>query len=400
MRKKLLLILALTILVASTLVSCSGGSPCPSTLTILSITEGEVLVMKAGTNDWVEAEAEMELEVGDTIKTGGNSSAEITFFDGSTMELGAGTEIEIISLDLACDTGVTTITLEQMIGDTISRVTGILDPASIYEVETPSGVVGVRGSGVRIQVFRDNLNYEDGTTLVTNLEGNIYVIVQGVELQVPEGEQCIMIPGQPPNLMPVAEDDAAVTDEHTPVVIPVLDNDYDPDVGDTLTVDSVTQGTNGDVDIIDDLHVSYSPDQGFNGIDSFNYTTSDGKGGTDTANVTVTVLETSAQIDVTIVEGPEAAIFIWDDTLGEWAIDKDTEKPVDGTNHETGGEQDPITVAGGRDYYVWVDVFNESYLVWSCPEHWDIKGAPEYNADAAYGYLAADSLVSVSFEVQ
>ncbi|GAG44063.1 unnamed protein product, partial [marine sediment metagenome] len=116
MRKKLLLILALTILVASTAAGCGGGSPCPSTLTILSITEGEVLVMKEGTNDWVEAEAEMELEVGDTIKTGGNSSAEITFFDGSTMELGAGTEIEILSLDIACDTGVTTITLAQMIG--------------------------------------------------------------------------------------------------------------------------------------------------------------------------------------------------------------------------------------------------------------------------------------------
>ena len=361
-----------------------------------------MFVMKEGTGDWVGAVVGIELEEGDKMKTGGNSSAEITFFDGSTMELEGGTEIEILSLDIVCSTGVTTITLEQMIGTTISRVTAILDPASSYEVETPSGVVGVRGSEATTQVIYDNLYYEGVITLVTDVKGNVYAISQGVRKQVPEGEgeQCIMIPGQQPNLMPVANDDFAVTDEHTPVVIPVLDNDYDPDVGDSLSVDSVTQGTNGDVEIIDDLHVSYSPDQGFNGIDSFNYTVSDGKGGTDTANVTVTVLETSAQIDITIVEGPEAVIFIWDDTLGEWAIDKDTEKPVDGTNHETGGEQDPITVAGGRDYYVWVDVFNESYLVWSCPEHWDIKGAPEYDADAAYGYLAADSLVSVSFEVQ
>ena len=196
----------------------------------------------------------------------------------------------------------------------------------------------------------------------------------------------------------MAKDDEAITDEHTLVTIPVLDNDYDPDVGDTLALDSVTQGTNGDVEIIDDYHVAYSPDIGFNGIDSFNYTVSDGRGGTDTATVSVTVSETSAQINVTIAYGPEAdEIFIWDDTLGEWAIDKDTEKPVNGTNH---GTPDTITVAGGRYYYVWVDTFNESYLVWSYPEGWDIKGAPEYDADAAYGYLAADSLVSVSFEVQ
>ena len=350
--------------------------------------------MKAGTNDWVEAEVETELEVGDSIKTGDNSSAEITFFDGSTIELEAGTEIEILSLDIACDTGVTTITLEQMIGTTISRVTAILDPASRYEVETPDGVVGVRGSEVVIRVICDNLYYEGCITLVTNLEGNIYVIAQGVEKQVPEGQECIMIPGQPPNLMPVAEDDIAVTDEHTLVVIPVLDNDYDPDVGDSLAVDSVTQGTNGDVEIIDDHHVAYSPDPGFNGIDSFNYTVSDGKGGTDTANVRITVRETSAEIDVTIDEGQGALIYIWDDTLGEWAIDKDTEKPVNGTYHET---PDTITVAGGRYYYVWVDLPNEEYLVWSYPEHWDIKAAPEYDAEAAYGPLDADALVSVSF---
>jgi hypothetical protein len=396
MRKKLLLILALTILVVSTIVGCGGGSPCPSTLTILSITEGEVLVMKEGTNDWVPAVPEMELEEGDTIKTGGNSSAEITFFDGSTMELGAGTEIEILSLDIVCSTGVTTITLGQMIGDTISRVTGILDPASSYEVETPSGVVGVRGSAARTQVIDDNLYYEGIITLVTNLEGNVYTIAQGVEKQVPEGERCIMIPGQPPNLMPVAEDDAAVTNEHTVVVIPVLDNDDDPDVGDTLIVDSVTQGTNGDVEIIDDQHVGYSPDPGFNGIDDFTYTISDGNGGTDTANVRVTVLATSAQINITIVEGPGAAIFIWDDTRGGWAIDKDTKELVDGTHHETPAT---ITVAGGRDYCVWVDLFNEEYEVTDCPEDWEVQHNYEYYTEEACGPLDADALVSVSFIV-
>lgn len=352
-----------------------------------------MLVMKEGTDDWVPAEHEMELDIGDSVKTGGNSSAEITFFDGSTMELGADTEIEILSLDIACDTGVTTITLAQMIGDTISRVTGILDPASSYEVETPSGVVGVRGSSVEIHVFRDNWHYEDGTTIAINLEGNVYTISQGVELQVPEGERCIMILGQEPNLMPVAKDDVAVTDERTPVVVPVVDNDYDPDVGDTLAVESVTQGTNGYVAIVDDQHVSYGPEPGFNGIDDFTYTVSDGRGGTDIANVRVTVLETSARINVTAQPG--AVIFIWDDTLGDWAMDKDTEEPVDGTNHET---EDTITVAGGRDYCVWVDNGDYAYLVCSYPEGWGVKGPKEgYDDETACGYLAADSLVSVSF---
>jgi hypothetical protein len=192
MRKKLLSILVLSILAASTLVGCGSS---PSTLTILSITEGNVSVMKAGTGSWIEAQVGMSLEAGDSVKTGDNSSAEITFFDGSTIELQAGTEIEITSLDISTDTGSTTITLEQTIGNTISRVTKILDPASHYEVETPTGVAAVRGSVMQVYVI------EDGTSWIINLEGDISVVAQGVELQIPEGRQCITRSGQSPELI-------------------------------------------------------------------------------------------------------------------------------------------------------------------------------------------------------
>jgi hypothetical protein len=191
MCKKLLSIVALSILVAATFVGCESS---PSTLTILSIAEGDVFVMKGGTNNWVEGAVGMSLGVGDKLKTGDDSSAEITFFDGSTMELEAGTQVEITSLDFSADTDVTTITLMQTIGTTISRVTKFLDPASRYEVETPTGVVAVRGSGVEIHVT------EDGTTWGCNLEGDISFAVEGVELEVPEGRCWISRPGYPAEL--------------------------------------------------------------------------------------------------------------------------------------------------------------------------------------------------------
>lgn len=190
MRERLLSVLALSILVASTLVVCA-----PSALTVFSITEGDVFVLKAGTNSWTEAEVGMSLEAGDSVKTGGDSNAKITFFDGSTIELQAGTEIKIASLDISTDTGSTIITLEQIIGTTISRVTKILDPGSRYEVETPAGVVAVRGSAVRIYVT------EDGTTWTTSLEGVIWAVGEGVELQISEGQQCIIRPGEQPELV-------------------------------------------------------------------------------------------------------------------------------------------------------------------------------------------------------
>ncbi len=195
MRRKLLSILVLSILVASTLVGCGSS---PSTLTIFSITEGNVSAMKAGTGSWIEAQVGMSLEPGDSVKTGDNSSAEITFFDGSTIELQAGTEIEIASLDISTDTGSITITLKQTIGSIIFRVTKIVDPASRYEVETPAGAVAIRGSAVEVSVI------EDGTTWICNLEGDIWAVAQGVELQIPEGRCCVIKPGQPPELIMVS----------------------------------------------------------------------------------------------------------------------------------------------------------------------------------------------------
>ena len=192
MRRRLLPILVLSILVASTLTSCG---PSTSAVTVFSITEGDVFVMKAGTDRWTEAEVGMSLGVGDSIKTGGNSSAEITFSEGSTIQLEAGTEIEIASLDISTDTSSATVTVEQAIGSIIFRVTKVIDPASRYEVETPAGVVAVRGSAVQVYVI------EDGTTWAINLEGDIWAVAQGVDIQIPEGRQCIVRPGQPPELL-------------------------------------------------------------------------------------------------------------------------------------------------------------------------------------------------------
>ncbi len=86
---------------------------------------------------------------------------------------------------------------------------------------------------------------------------------------------------------PVAQDDSGTTDESLPVVIDVLSNDSDPD-GDSLSVQSVNQPQHGDV-VNNGGDVTYTPDPGFNGVDTFTYTVSDGHGASDSATVTVAV---------------------------------------------------------------------------------------------------------------
>ena len=87
---------------------------------------------------------------------------------------------------------------------------------------------------------------------------------------------------------PTANNDTATTDEDTPVDINVLANDVEPD-GDTLTVESVTQGANGTVSINLNKTIHYAPASNFFGSDSFTYTINDGHGGKSTATVNVTV---------------------------------------------------------------------------------------------------------------
>jgi VCBS repeat-containing protein len=93
------------------------------------------------------------------------------------------------------------------------------------------------------------------------------------------------------NDVPVAADDSYSTAEDTPLSVPapgVLDNDSDVD-GDALTVVDYTQPANGSVTQNPDGSFTYTPNENFNGVDTFEYTISDGNGGTDTATITITV---------------------------------------------------------------------------------------------------------------
>lgn len=84
---------------------------------------------------------------------------------------------------------------------------------------------------------------------------------------------------------PSAVADVGYASSSTPAVIEVLANDSDAD-GDTLTVSAVTQGTFGRV-TNNGTHVTYTPGGGFASQDSFTYTVSDGRGGTNKATVTI-----------------------------------------------------------------------------------------------------------------
>ncbi len=88
---------------------------------------------------------------------------------------------------------------------------------------------------------------------------------------------------------PTATADSAGTAQNTAVVIDVLGNDSDPN-GNALYVDSFTDAAHGTVHLNDNGTLSYTPDGGYSGPDTFHYTVTDGML-TSTASVSLGVGE-------------------------------------------------------------------------------------------------------------
>ena len=91
---------------------------------------------------------------------------------------------------------------------------------------------------------------------------------------------------------PVAVADTASTYQDIPLVLHHADlvtpNDTDAD-GDPLVISAVSNPVNGTVALNPDGSITFTPTANFHGAASFDYTISDGTGGTATATVAITV---------------------------------------------------------------------------------------------------------------
>ena len=109
---------------------------------------------------------------------------------------------------------------------------------------------------------RDNFNGDDSFT---------YDVTDGTETQTVTVDVAVT----PVNDAPVAADDGATVVAGGSVAVDVLDNDDDAD-GDDLTVTAAGGASNGRVDFTPQ-GVTYTPDAGHTGTDSFTYEVSDGR---------------------------------------------------------------------------------------------------------------------------
>ena len=182
------------VLAVVTLFSASNfiaPSPTLASGATLSILSGSVEVQVPASQGLARGSDGMTLDIGTRIKTAADSHALLTFFDGSTLKLEPGTDIEIQKLETG-EAEAVTIVLKQWAGKTWSRVVKMADAGSHYEIDPPTASAIVRGTLFATEVE------EDGATTVATTQGLVSVIGQGEEV-LPASRQTRVAAGASPS---------------------------------------------------------------------------------------------------------------------------------------------------------------------------------------------------------
>jgi len=153
-----------------------------------------------GQVEYLSAQSQRSAQVGDYlinvddgIKTGEDSSSTLRVDTGiGTITLLDNTELRIQRLDFAPDNGrITHLYVSQ--GNVRVNLRRFSHPGSEFDIETPSGVSGVRGTEFGVIVHP-----EDSRTGIATQSGAVYAAAQAVTVTVPDGFQTLIRPGEPP----------------------------------------------------------------------------------------------------------------------------------------------------------------------------------------------------------
>jgi Cys-rich repeat protein len=217
--------------------------------------------------------------------------------------------------------------------------------------------------------------------VVVNVDGTVtyapdanYNGVDSFTYEVCVGSQCriavVTIAVTPINDAPVGADDGATTPLDTAVTVDVLANDADPD-DDAIAVTGVNVPGHGTVTINDDGTVTYTPNAGYVGEDSFSYSVCDELGACDTAMVSV---------DVGVDNAPPIAV---DDviTLGE----DSGPVAVDVLDNDSDPDGNPLSVVSVSQPLHGIATIDEDGAVVYAPE-------PNYEGFDSFTYTVCDDV--------
>ncbi|ULC58956.1 tandem-95 repeat protein [Flaviramulus sp. BrNp1-15] len=254
------------------------------------IAEGETVTVTGGT---------VTLTGGELVVTPDADSTVDVSFDYTVDDGNGGTDTGSVLVD------VTPVNDAPVADDELTEMTNEDTPVTINVLD---GDIDAEGDVLTITEINGSPIAEGETVTVT---GGTVTLTGGELVVTPDADSTVdvsfdytvddgnggtdtgsvLVDVTPVNDAPVAIDDLASTDEDTPVLIDILSNDTDIDgTIDPTSVTAVTSPSNGTISI-DPVtgEITYTPDAGFNGTDTFEYQVCDEDGACTTASVEVTV---------------------------------------------------------------------------------------------------------------
>lgn len=153
---------------------------------------GEVEVRHTAEAAWTAAEAGERLGPGAEIRAGGGGTAELAFFDGSTVALEGGTQLALEQMAARRSGSERVIVIHQESGRTDYVVQPLPDAESRFEVRTLTAVAMVRGTAFAVSVE------SDGTTQVAVWTGLVEVVGADSSVSLMPGWATNVRPNLPP----------------------------------------------------------------------------------------------------------------------------------------------------------------------------------------------------------
>ncbi|REL36662.1 Ig-like domain-containing protein [Thalassotalea euphylliae] len=200
--------------------------------------------------------------------------------DGNSDSAPATVTIEVTNVNDAPTAEGQSVELTENTRESITLTGSDVDGDSLtYLVATPPTNGTLTGSGATL-TYQPNQDYigEDSFTFTVN------------DGQLASDQATVSITVNAANNAPQALDDSVTVEQNSiDNSVNVLANDSDID-GDELVVSSAA-ANQGHVVILDNGELNYTPEQSFHGEDTITYNISDGKGGSASASVKVTVSE-------------------------------------------------------------------------------------------------------------
>ena len=148
--------------------------------------------------EWAPAQVDELVAVGQHVRTGALSSAELLFNDGSAVTLQASTELVIDQLNAPSDGSVREIVLTQLWGESSHQVAHNTRPGSQYLVNTPYGQGEAKGTSFTVIVIAADADGLGGSVDYEVTEGVVAVTAVEITVQVSAGEITTILAGEPP----------------------------------------------------------------------------------------------------------------------------------------------------------------------------------------------------------